>query len=77
MLQLRTGNIAHRRVKVETPLLVKNDIYDIIHSLPPRNIYHSDLLLTYKLKKKKRGVGLRGGYWYFTELFIVVIYCRK
>lgn len=60
--QLRTGNIAHRRVKVETPLLVKNDIYDVIHSLPPRSIYHNDLLLTRKLKRSKP-FSLRSSYW--------------
>lgn len=49
-------------MKVETPVVVKNDLYDIIHTLPARSIYHTDLLLTHKLKKRVRGIGLRGGY---------------
>ena len=63
-VQLRTGNIAHRRVKVETPIVVKGDVYDIINTLPPRNVYHNDLLLTHKLKKKTLGSGLGGTRWY-------------
>lgn len=44
--------------------MIKGDIYDIINTLPPRNVYHSDLLLTHKLKKKALGSGLGGTRWY-------------
>ncbi|KNC84851.1 hypothetical protein SARC_02933 [Sphaeroforma arctica JP610] len=54
-MKLRTGNIAHRKVKVETPLVIKNDPYQLINALPPRGIYHYDMLLTHGLREKRRG----------------------
>eukprot|EP00124_Ichthyophonus_hoferi_P002376 Ihof_evm5s159 gene=Ihof_evmTU5s159 len=54
-MKLRTGNIAHRKVKVETPSIVKNDWYGLIEKTPPRSIYHYDLLLHHNLKKRVGG----------------------
>eukprot|EP01134_Creolimax_fragrantissima_P007686 CFRG7686T1 len=65
-MRLRTGNIAHRKVKVETPLVIKNDSYNLISSLPPRGIYHYDILLTHGLKSKNRG-SVFGNKW--TEFY--------
>lgn len=48
---------------METPIFVEKDIYGLIHILPPRSIYHNDLLLTQGLRRSKP-FSLSRSYWY-------------